>query len=308
MTRRRAFCARGAMAGVAMRPRRRIHVSNETETSTAERYRAFLRKRHSPAHARRTAERNAAFLLPHLRPGMRLIDAGCGPGSITIGLAAAVAGKGGEAVAPGEAVGVDASVEALDGARALAAERGCANVRFETGDVYALPFADGSFDAGFMHAVVQHLDDPAAAVREMRRVLRPGAVMGIGDMDFDGYLLHPMTPALVRAGAMMKELRLRSGGTIDAGRRLRGLLHDAGFERVEVSVAANCDGTAEAVARAAWWQASYLEAPEFAAQVVELGLTTQAELGEMAAAWRAWGADPAALQVMLGFQAVGWVA
>src|SRR5215207_3754614 len=82
----------------------------------------------------RTATREAAFFLPHLRPGMRLLDVGCGPGSITLGLAAALA--------PGEVVGVDLRPEPLAQARAEASRRGIANVRFEVGSAYALPFPD----------------------------------------------------------------------------------------------------------------------------------------------------------------------
>src|SRR5690606_39627737 len=73
-------------------------------------------------HARRTAERDAAFLLPRLRPGMRLLDVGCGPGSITVGLA--------RAVAPGETVGIDLVPDVLDEARARAEAEGVANLRF----------------------------------------------------------------------------------------------------------------------------------------------------------------------------------
>src|SRR5215207_2615574 len=70
----------------------------------------------------RTATREAAFFLPHLRPGMRLLDAGSGPGSITLGLA--------EVVAPGHVVGVDLQPAQVERARAIAAERGVANARF----------------------------------------------------------------------------------------------------------------------------------------------------------------------------------
>src|SRR5215212_8050002 len=83
------------------------------------------------AQMARTAAEQADFFLPHLRPGMRVLDAGCGGGSITLGLAAAVA--------PGEVVGVDIEAQRLVGARRLAAERGVANVRFEPGDIYDLP-------------------------------------------------------------------------------------------------------------------------------------------------------------------------
>ena len=64
------------------------------------------------SHAKRTAETDAAFFLPHLKPGMRLLDAGCGPGSITVGLALRVE--------PAHAVGIDASESVIETARSLA--------------------------------------------------------------------------------------------------------------------------------------------------------------------------------------------
>src|SRR5688572_8059537 len=70
--------------------------------------------------AARTVTRDAAFLLPYLHPGMELLDAGCGPGSITVGLA--------EVVAPGGVVGVDLQAAQVEQARTLAAERGVTNV------------------------------------------------------------------------------------------------------------------------------------------------------------------------------------
>src|SRR6201997_1582388 len=110
--------------------------------------------------ARRTGA-GAAFFLLHLRPGMRLIDCGCGPGSITVDLA--------QAVAPGEAIGIDLRKDALMFGRALARERGIANVAFQAASVYQLPHADGSFDAAFSCAVLQHLAAPLLALKEMRR-------------------------------------------------------------------------------------------------------------------------------------------
>ena len=100
----------------------------------------------------RTAFNSADFFLPHLRPGMNVLDCGCGSGTITIGLA--------EAVSPGEVVGVDHEPVQVEQARALAAERGVDGVRFETADLFALPFADGTFDAAFAHAVLMHVGDP----------------------------------------------------------------------------------------------------------------------------------------------------
>jgi ubiquinone/menaquinone biosynthesis C-methylase UbiE len=75
--------------------------------------------------AGRSVEVNAGFLLPHLRAGMHVLDCGCGPGSITLGLAVAVA--------PGEVVGIDIEPSQIDLARTRAEQQGCSNVRFDVG-------------------------------------------------------------------------------------------------------------------------------------------------------------------------------
>src|SRR4051812_32455800 len=84
--------------------------------------------------AERTATRDAGFFIPHLRPGMRLLDCGCGQGTITVGLA--------ELVTPGEVVGVDVDVVQIERARNHAREQGADNVRFEQADAYTLPYPD----------------------------------------------------------------------------------------------------------------------------------------------------------------------
>jgi SAM-dependent methyltransferase len=278
-----------------------VNQTDKTEAEVTTEYQEYLKKRHGAAWARRTAERNAAFLLPHLTPGMRLLDAGCGPGSITIGLAPRVGPDG-------EAIGIDINEERLEFARGLAKERGVTNVRFETADVYALPFEDASFDAAFMHAVLQHLPDPVAALREVRRVLRPGAVIGISDADLGTGIVWPPSPAIDASFELMVRLREHDGGTPYAGRMLRQMLHDAGFERVTAKAVAGTDGGPPEVNRyMASWQMSYFEEPAVIARITSLGLATEAELWEMAAAWREWGEAPGGYSTRLMCEAVGWV-
>src|SRR5919197_848061 len=89
------------------------------------------------SHQSRTAWNSAGYLLDRLRPGLSLLDVGCGPGTITADLA--------EIVAPGRVVAVDAAADVLDSAQEFAAERGLANLEFAVGDVHALAFPDGSF-------------------------------------------------------------------------------------------------------------------------------------------------------------------
>src|SRR5262245_1049277 len=103
------------------------------------------------SHTWRTAENSAGYLLSALRPGLELLDVGCGPGTITADLA--------QLVAPGRVIGLDRAPDVLAKASAYAGERGV-SIEFQVGDVYALPFSDHSFDVVHAHQLVQHLSDP----------------------------------------------------------------------------------------------------------------------------------------------------
>ena len=112
------------------------------------------------SHAKRTAETDAAFFLPYLKPGMRLLDAGCGPGSITVGLALRVE--------PAHAVGIDASESVIETARSLAKAQPARRLTFEVGNIYEPRFPAENFDAIFAHQVLQHLRRPVDALRQFR--------------------------------------------------------------------------------------------------------------------------------------------
>ncbi len=244
-------------------------------------YERYLRARHRPAHGRRTAERWAGFLLPHLRPGMRLLDLGCGPGSITAGLAAGLT-----------AVGVDLDPVPVESVPVAAA------------DATALPFPDASFDALYANALLQHVADPLAVLREARRVARPGAVIGVGDADWGGALVHPSDPAIDRGLAIRAALRPR--GDVRVGRELRGLLAEAGFERSQASVTGHADGTAEAARRMAAVEASWFARPEAVAYVVERDVADPGEMAAVAAAWDRWGEHPGAFAARFWVTALAW--
>jgi ubiquinone/menaquinone biosynthesis C-methylase UbiE len=186
---------------------------------------------YSESHRRflsmRTAAVEAAFFLPHLRPGMRVIDCGCGQGSITVGLA--------EAVAPGEVVGIDREPSQIEAARLWAAEHGATGIRFEVGSIYELPVPDASFDAAFAHTVLEHVDDPLRALREMRRVLKPSGIVGVKDPDY-GTLIHAPSTALGdEALALYRRVSLQNGASPYYARYQRSLLRQAGFVRTSAT-------------------------------------------------------------------------
>jgi ubiquinone/menaquinone biosynthesis C-methylase UbiE len=170
---------------------------------------------------RRTAEIHAEFLLPHLRPGWRLLDAGCGPRSITLGLA--------RAVTPGLVIGIDVEDAQFADAREQAA-REALQVEFRKASVYEIPFEAGSFDAVFSHALMGHLSAPEAAFAEFRRILKPGGLIGVRAGDMGGILLDATSAEATEALAAY--IASKRGDSMDPniGRKLGRLLRQAGFQ------------------------------------------------------------------------------
>src|SRR5262249_59443611 len=148
---------------------------------------------------------------------MRLLDVGCGPGSITRGLA--------ERVAPGEVIGLDLSKDTLEDARRDAAARGLTNLKFQEGSVYALPFADGVFDVVYAHQVFQHLRERDAALREMLRVLRSGGLAAGRAVDWGTAAYWPRDPRLDRWVDLRRDAGDRHRGEPRTGPLLRALVH-----------------------------------------------------------------------------------
>jgi SAM-dependent methyltransferase len=227
---------------------------------------------------------------------MRLLDAGCGPGSITLGLA--------EVVAPGPAVGVDIQPAQVERARALAAARGIATVRFELSDVYGLPFPDGSFDAVFANGVLMHLRDPVRALSELRRVLCPGGIAGVRDPDFGASLYAPMTPLLEQWLAVRAQVRQHNGGDPFLSRHYRRLLLEAGFVRAEASASVDSAGSPEETHRHAAFLKAMLRG--LARTATAQGWMDRAKVDATVAEIDAWAQRPDAFHATTWCEAVGW--
>jgi SAM-dependent methyltransferase len=229
---------------------------------------------------------------------MRVVDVGCGPGAITVGLA--------PRVLPGEVVGVDQDLQGIAAARELASSLEITNTLFTEASVYALPFDDQVFDGAFVHAVIQHLSDPVAALREVHRVLRPGAVIGVADADLSMDVLYPATPRMVRSMRLFADLRRLDGGTPDAGRRLRELLGLAGFARCTASATPLASGTTDGIARVGEQWSAYFSAEPLIERMDGAGLATRAELLEIASDWRTWATNSAAFCAGFWCEAIAW--
>ena len=235
------------------------------------------------SHRWRTADNSAGYLLPRLRPGMRLLDVGCGPGTITMDLADLV-GPGGRVTA------LERTEDALDLARAEAERRGTTDVDFVTGDVQGLDLPDDSFDVVHAHQVLQHVDDPVRALREMRRVCRPGGTVAVRESDYSAFTWFPAVPELDRWLADYLEVARSNSAEPDAGRRLLSWANAAGFSAVTAGSSTWCYASPE---DRAWWGGLWADrvvGSALAEQAVERGFATAAELAELADGWRRWAA------------------
>ena len=206
---------------------------------TVENYSQKNNSAFSNVMARRTAEKEGAFFLKHLKENMQVLDVGCGPGTITLGFA--------QAVEHGTVIGVDFQAEEVERAQILSAERGITNLEFKVANAYQLPFADRSFDAVFGNALLWHLSEPQKALAEMKRVLKPGGIVGVRECDWGARIHEPMTETLKNWYDMTLKVRRHNAGNPHMGRGLSRLLLNADFERVEISASVWSAGTSEEI-------------------------------------------------------------
>jgi SAM-dependent methyltransferase len=225
--------------------------------------------------AQRSAVSHAKFLLPHLDANSRLLDCGCGPGSISCDFA--------KILVSGSVEGIDIEQSQIDLARARATEQGLINATFSVGSIYALPFPDSSFDVVFAHAIFEHISTPEQALAEMLRVLAPGGLVAIRSPDWGGFIVGPEITGLQGAIDSYADLQIANGGDTHIGRKLPRLLRTAGFDTVRFSATYDCS-----------------QSPSIIAAVLAL------RLGEAdATAVRSWSADPDAFFAQAWCEALG---
>ncbi|MFD9023581.1 class I SAM-dependent methyltransferase [Streptomyces parvulus] len=236
------------------------------------------------SHTWRTAANSAAYLLGSLRPHMKLLDVGCGPGTITADLA--------ELVPDGHVTGLDRAPEIVERARATAAERGLGNTDFAVGDVHALDYPDDTFCVVHAHQVLQHVGDPVGALREMRRVVRPGGIVAARDSDYGAMTWYPASPGMDDWLDLYRRVARANGGEPDAGRRLKAWALRAGFTDVTATSATWTFATED---ERAWWSGLWADrtlASAYADRAKEGGHATAGQLAAVSAAWREWGGRP----------------
>lgn len=233
-----------------------------------------------------TAETSAAHLLPCLRPGQRLLDFGCGPGTISSGLAGAVA--------PGEMHGVDMEESQVELARSVARAHGRDNAQFHVGDVTDLPFADSYFDVAHCSNVLMHVPDTAAVLDEMMRVLKPGGTLACREMIVGSSFSNPTFGVLDRAWDMFADLLIADDGHPDMGKRMKSHIVAAGFSNVRMSLTFDSFSAPGDVMFIYGIAQQWFLSPEIMEAAIKYGASTRELCDSIGAAYEDWIAHPGA--------------
>ena len=241
----------------------------------------------SAALRRYTAQASAAHLLPYLRPGLRVLDFGCGPGSISVGLA--------KAVAPGELHGVDMEASQVELARSVAEAGGQRNALFHVGDVTSLPFEDAFFDVAHCHNVLMHVPDTRAALAEVTRVLKPGGVIGCREMICASCFMHPDFGGGRRMWDMFEDLVAAGDGHPQMGKELKTVLLDAGFANVRTTASFDDYDTPDDVDFAYKMITKWFLSPEITEAAIKYRAATRQVCDDIRAAAEKWRAHPGAI-------------
>ena len=245
---------------------------------------------------RYTAEASAAYLLPHLRPGLRILDFGCGIGSISVGLA--------KAVEPGELHGIDMEESQVEIARSVAAANKQENMIFHVGDVADMAFENDSFDIAHCHNVLMHVPDTAAVLSEVKRVLKPGGLIACREMICESSFTHPHFGVLRKAWDMFEDLLAADDGHPQMGKDLKGHFVDAGFTNIRVDASFDIYSTPRDVAFIHAFANQWFLSPEITEAAIKYGAATKELCNSIGKAYDKWKDHPGALCALAFGEAV----
>ena len=236
---------------------------------------------------RATAEANAAYLLPYLRPGLRVLDFGCGPGTISVGLA--------KAAAPGELHGVDMEESQIALARSVAKASGIQNAVFHVGDVVDMPFEDGFFDVAHCHNVLMHIPDTAAVLAEVKRVLKPGGIIGCRELICGSSFTQPDFGVIRKSWDMFEDLIAADDGHPQMGRELKNHIVEAGFTNVQMTASFEMFSAPADIAFIYGFANKWFLSPEITEAAIKYGASTRELCDAIANAYERWKDHPGAI-------------
>ena len=240
------------------------------------------------AQLRATAENSAAFLLPYLKPGLNVLDFGCGPGSISVGFA--------NAVAPGETHGVDMEESLIETAKSIAMSQGQDNAIFHVGDVTDLKFEDNFFDIAHCRSVLMHVPDTAAVLSEVKRVLKPGGIIACREMICESSFTHPdFDNVMRRSWDMFADLLSADDGHPQMGKDMKRHILEAGFTDIRMSASFSVYSYPAEIAYVSRLINHWLLSPEVAEAAIKYGASSESLIKDLQVAYGKWQEHPGSL-------------
>ncbi|MFC1836257.1 class I SAM-dependent methyltransferase [Thermodesulfobacteriota bacterium] len=161
-----------------------------------------------------------------LKRGMNCLDVGCASGAVTVEMA--------RMAAPGAVVGLDMSERRLHEAETLANEAGVPRIHFRKGNAYRIPLEDDKFDFVWNRFLLEYLEHPVTAIKEMKRVTKPGGTVVSADLDGNCLFHYPIEPQMERG--LEKVIKMLSATGFDpyVGRKLYHYYRQVEFSNIRV--------------------------------------------------------------------------
>lgn len=178
--------------------------------------------------ANRTLTSHGTFVQPWLAPHLDILDCGCGPGTITLGLA--------NSVFPGSVTAIDHDPTQIQQAERLAWGLETMNTTFKQASVYQLPYPNESFDLVFSHSLFENLTQPLSALEEMKRVLRPHGILAISCPYWELWKYNSFPSQIEHAFTAYHSLQQKNGKNLFVGNQLSTWTKTAEFKMISENI------------------------------------------------------------------------
>lgn len=229
---------------------------------------------------------------------MRVLDLGCGPGTITVGLA--------HIVAPGFVTGIDHDQANIEAAGKLAAQKGIANINFQVGSALSLSIENNSFDAAFENNLFVHLAKNAVhSAEEIYRVLKPGGFFAARDADADSVVWGNRPELFDEFDKIFYAWHSARGSDLRLGKKLPVILRNAGFKNLIKSVTADTKGNPETVYSHAGIMISLLNGP-LGNYIIKNKLGNNSLIDNLKTRIHEWGKHPDSFFANVHVEVIGW--
>ena len=248
--------------------------------------------------ASRRIETHAAYLIKHLRPGMKLLDVGCGPGNLSLEFA--------KHLCNGSVIGCDLEPSQFKDTIKTASESNLSNLHFQAEDATTLSFEDNSFDLVHTHAVLHHLSDPLKALKEMRRVVKPRGIIAVREPNISSLMAYPEEALIHKQISIYTKFASEVlGHNYNIGLGLRDLYFKAGIFNFQTT--SSCETFVDKLLQAvALTMAEDWDTSPFNKDLLKSGYATAEDAEAIIAAWLQFANNKKSLLALPYIEMIGF--